>query len=116
MGPRRMGDNTLSLGEQQYYKTLAKEKLGNKEGNDAVFKNLITSATADLNKPEGTQDNIPSQYSRRQSGRSGAATAHYNAGLGYAGLGNKAKAREEFNAALASTPDYINAKIALDQL
>jgi tetratricopeptide (TPR) repeat protein len=116
MGPRRMGDNTLSLGEQQYYKTLAKEKLGNKEGNDAVFKNLITSATADLKRPEGTQDNIPSQYSRRQSGRSGAATAHYNAGLGYAGLGNKAKAREEFNAALASTPDYINAKIALDQL
>jgi len=42
--------------------------------------------------------------------------AHYNAGLGYADLGNKSKAREEFNAALTMLPDYLNAKIALDQL
>ena len=38
---------------------------------------------------------------------------HYNMGLGYAGLGEKAKAREEFNAALKILPDYLSAKIAL---
>lgn len=42
--------------------------------------------------------------------------AHYIAGLGYSGLGNKVKAREEFNNALVSSPDFLNAKIALDQL
>jgi len=42
--------------------------------------------------------------------------AHYNAGLGYAGLGNKKKAIEEFTAALAASPDFLNAKIALEQL
>jgi Tfp pilus assembly protein PilF len=57
-----------------------------------------------------------SQFVGRQPSRLNTALAHYNAGLGYAGLGNKTKAREEFNAALASSPDYLNAKIALGQL
>ena len=39
-----------------------------------------------------------------------------DAGLGYSGLGNKSKAREEFNTALTLMPDYLNAKIALNQL
>jgi hypothetical protein len=41
---------------------------------------------------------------------------HYSAGLGYAGLGNKSKAKEEFTAALAASPDFLSAKIALDLL
>jgi Tfp pilus assembly protein PilF len=42
--------------------------------------------------------------------------AHYNIGLGYMGLGDKAKAREEFTAALKILPDYLSARIALDQI
>jgi tetratricopeptide (TPR) repeat protein len=114
-GPRRMGGNSLNQGEQRYYQALAKQKLGIKEGNEAVFNELVTSAAAALNQPANTSADA-SQFSRRQPNRSNAAIAHYNAGLGYTGLGNKTKAREEFNAALTSSPDYLNAKIALDQL
>jgi tetratricopeptide (TPR) repeat protein len=105
----------LSQGEQRYYKALAKRKLGNKESNDPVFNELITSATAALSQPADTITET-SQFVGRLSSRSNTALAHYNTGLGYAGLGNKTKAREEFNAALASSPDYLNAKIALGQL
>jgi lipoprotein NlpI len=44
------------------------------------------------------------------------ANAHYITGLGYAGLGEKEKARVEFSAALAASPDHLGAKIALEQL
>jgi hypothetical protein len=43
------------------------------------------------------------------------ATAHYLAGLGDAGLGEKEKARAEFTAALAAAPDHLGAKLALDR-
>jgi hypothetical protein len=120
-GARRMGaggtGNTLAQGEQRYFLALARQKLGNKEGSDAVFNELITSATAALNEPAAsTTDAVPQGGGRRQQGRSVVATAHYNAGLGYAGLGNKTKAREEFTAALAASPDFLNAKTAMDQL
>ena len=74
---------------------------------ETVFNELITSANGDKDA---------SQVSGRQPVRSNAAMAHYNAGLGYIGLGNKSKAREELNTALTLSPDYLNAKITLDQL
>lgn len=114
-GRRMGGGNALSQGEQRYFQALAKQKLGNKEGVEAAFNELITSATAALNQPAGAEADAP-QFTRRQSTRPNTAMAHYNAGLGYAGLGNKKKAIEEFNAALALSPDYLNAKIALGQL
>lgn len=112
---RRMGNNTLLQGAQRYFQTLAKQKLGNNEGKEAVFNELVTSATTALNQPADAGTNSQ-QAPRQQSPRINAATAHYIAGLGYAGLGNKEKAREEFNAALAATPSYLNAKIALSLL
>jgi Tfp pilus assembly protein PilF len=42
--------------------------------------------------------------------------AHYVAGLGYAGQGDATKARAEFSAALAASPDDLDAKIALSRL
>jgi tetratricopeptide (TPR) repeat protein len=118
-GTRRTGSagngNTLVQGEQRYYQALAKQKLGNKEGIEAVFNELITSAYNALNQSTTSEVDASSQFTRRQPSRTNTAMAHYNAGLGYAGLGNKANAREEFNAALMTSPDYLNAKIALDQ-
>lgn len=104
---RRSGGNSLMQGEQLYYQALAKQKLGKKDGVETVFNELITSANGDKDA---------SQVSGRQPVRSNAAMAHYNAGLGYIGLGNKSKAREELNTALTLSPDYLNAKITLDQL
>lgn len=101
--------------EQLYYQALAKQKIGRTDGIEAVFRELVDSGTSALNQHDdaGAPGSIKSG---RQSPRNNAATAHYTIGLGYAGLGNKEKAREEFNAALKFTPDYLNAIIALSQL
>jgi tetratricopeptide (TPR) repeat protein len=118
-GTRRPGSggNNLTQGEQIYYQTLVKQKLGKGEDADSVYNGLITSATLVLNQTSGksTPDATNAQFSRRQQGAPTTnALAHYNAGLGYAGLGNKTKAREEFKAALSASPAFLYAKIALD--
>jgi tetratricopeptide (TPR) repeat protein len=107
--------NGFEQGEQRYYQALAKKKLGNKEDNKAVFDELIKSATDALNQPENSVADA-SQSARQQTGRPNTALVHYNAGLGYMGLGNKVKAHEEFNAALSASPEYLDAKIAINQL
>lgn len=117
-GARKMSsdDNILYQGEQLYYQALAKKKLGNKEGNEVVFNELVTSAATSLNHPYNSGTDASSQFIISQSSPLNAALAHYIAGLGYTGLGNKAKAVEELNAALELSPDYLDAKIALEHL
>ena len=44
------------------------------------------------------------------------AFPHYLSGLGYLGLDDKAKAIKEFKVALEISPDFLSAKIELDQL
>jgi tetratricopeptide (TPR) repeat protein len=114
-GQNRMGRSPFLRGEQSYYQALAKKKLGNKEGTDAVFNELVTASTKALNQPENAGADVSQPFGDGQS-RINATMAHYNAGLGYSGLGNKVKAKEEFDAALKLQPDYLNARVALDQL
>jgi tetratricopeptide (TPR) repeat protein len=112
-GWRRMGNNNLAQGEQRYFQALAKQKLGLTNDSKAVFNELVSSGTSVINKPDDTTSNTP-VILRQQA--TNAATAHYIIGLGHSGLGNKAKAREEFNSALKFLPDYLPAEIALNQL
>ncbi|MCU0455706.1 MAG: DUF5107 domain-containing protein [Bacteroidales bacterium] len=116
-GARRTGTTTSPLmqGEQKYFETVARMKLGNKEGTREAFNEIIASAENALKQPAGNDNEMP-QFARRTQTRPNTAVAHYIAGLGYSGLGDKKKAREEFTAALLISPDYLNAKIALDQL
>jgi hypothetical protein len=114
-GPDRMGRNPSLRGEQRYYQALAKQKLGDKEGSKTLFNELVISSTTALNHSENAGSDT-SQSSGDGQLRINASMAHYNAGLGYSGLGNKVKAREEFDAALKLQPDYLSARVALDQL
>jgi hypothetical protein len=84
-------------------------------GNDIVFKELISSAELVLSQSGKAGTDAPLNAGR-QSSQNNLAQAHYNAGLGYSGLGDKVKARAEFTQALMILPDFLNAKIALDQL
>jgi tetratricopeptide (TPR) repeat protein len=102
----RRGGNNLTQGEQRYFQALAKQKLGLTDDVQVVFNELVALA--------GNQADDSAPAARRQSPRVNAAMAHYVAGLGYSGLNNKTKAREEFNAALTQSPDLLVAKIALD--
>jgi tetratricopeptide (TPR) repeat protein len=113
-GSRRMGGPLLQ-GEQRYYQALANQKLGKNEGIENIFNELITSAASVLN-PEENKVTDPTQVASQGQSVTNSAIAHYNAGLGYSGLGIKLKAKEEFEAALKLQPDYLNARIALDQL
>ena len=106
-----------SQGEQLYYQALAKQKLGSTEESEDVFRELIDSGTAALRQGEESTPSVVTPVSSEgQSIRSITAMAHYYRGLGYIGLDDKAKAREEFNIALKYLPDYLSARIALDQI
>ena len=106
-----------SQGEQRYYHALANQKLGQKDGNEETFRELVESGTKALAQKEDENAlAVTSQRLGRQSARSNQAMAHYNKGLGYIGQGDKKKAREEFTSALQILPDYLSARIALDQI
>ena len=100
----------LTRGVQHYYQALARQKLGSADGVEAVFRELVASGAA------GETPDPPIPTDLRLAPRLRTATAHYLAGLGYAGLGEKENARTEFAAALAAAPDHLGAKLALDRL
>ena len=106
----RVGLNPfLTRGVQHYYQALARQKLGSADGVEAVFRELVASGAA-VETPDPA---LPAAL--RPSPRMRTAPAHYLAGLGDAGLGEKEKARAEFTAALAAAPDHLGAKLALDR-
>jgi tetratricopeptide (TPR) repeat protein len=110
------GFGNLNQGEQHYFVAMAQKKLGLGDKGEAVFRELAaTNTNASSSQTDNASD--PQFVSaRRLPSLDELAIPHFNAGLGYAGLGNKTKAHEEFNAALAVSPDFLSAKIALDLL
>jgi tetratricopeptide (TPR) repeat protein len=97
---------------QRYYQALAQQKLGQSEPAAVIFRELVNATGQTKPSPE---PGSPASRAR-QNQRSRQAAAHYAAGLGYAGLGEKEKARAEFSAALRTAPDHLGAKTALDRL
>lgn len=89
---------------QRYYEALAWQKLGQKEKAETTFRELTQKAQA---KPNTNSETSAANLSGAE---------HYRAGLGYAGLGEKEKARAELMATLSAAPDNLGAKLALNQL
>ena len=110
----RGSGNPLAASVQRYYQLRAQQKLGRAENVEAGFRELVASAAAALNSTTAPSD-APDSGRNRTSPRTRIATAHYVAGLGYAGLGQTDKARQEFKAALDASPDHLGAKLALAQ-
>ncbi len=102
--------------EQRYYVALAQKKLGVKSDTESVFRELAGIGSAAVSTAGGNEGDPQFIAARRMPSRDNQALPLYIKGLGYAGLGDAAKAREAFNAALAASPDYLNARIALEQL
>jgi tetratricopeptide (TPR) repeat protein len=100
-------------GVQSYYQALALRKLGQNDRVEPMLRELITSGNAALAQSNDSADTAVPAFAR-QTPRSRAAAAHYLIGLGYAGLRDKDKAREEFTLALQSSPDHLSAKTALE--
>jgi tetratricopeptide (TPR) repeat protein len=87
-----------------FYQALASRSLGQTAAADKAFHTLLDNATRDLDV----------SATSRPAG--GAASAHYAAGLGHLGLGEKDQARQEFEMALRAVPDSLGAKMELTQL
>jgi tetratricopeptide (TPR) repeat protein len=102
-------------GAQRYYKALSLRKLGRNEDVEEIFRDLVKSGN-DALQQTSSQIDFFAKFGEQQSQRSRLASAHYMAGLGYLGLNEKDKARQEFNQALEAGPDHLGAKTMLAQL
>jgi tetratricopeptide (TPR) repeat protein len=107
----RMGGGMMNAGAT-YYRALALQKLGRTSEMKPLLEELIRSAAQSLN----SSDAAPSMGIGRQSRQSRAVTAHYAAGLGYLGLGDSQKARQELQQVLAIDPAHVGARSALAEL
>jgi tetratricopeptide (TPR) repeat protein len=100
---------------QRYYIALSRKKLDPKLDMTNLFRELCDT-TKNMNLTfEGERD---FQFVRERTVISldERAYSHYLAGLGYFEIGNKVKAKEEFESALQIAPDFLSAKIELNQL
>jgi tetratricopeptide (TPR) repeat protein len=97
-----------------YYRAMALKKLGENEKAAVIFKQLVTSGDEMVERRSGSD--FFSKFGERQSQRSRLASAHYIAGLGYLGLGEFEKAKEDFSQALKAKPDHLGAKIAMENI
>ncbi|SEO07463.1 Tetratricopeptide repeat-containing protein [Mucilaginibacter gossypiicola] len=110
-GHDKTGSKTLKANEQLYFQTLAKQKINLTGPSPAAFEEMIKSGAADAlaaKKAIGVSGPVAPDTN--------AAEAHYVAGLGYLGQGQQENARKEFTNALALSPDFLNAQLALDWL
>jgi tetratricopeptide (TPR) repeat protein len=111
--PGRRGGNALANRASSYFQALALRKIGQDERAENIFRELITAGEAALAPASDSSELLSGE---RLPLRVRSATANYIAGLGHAGLGETEKARENFTAALAASPDHFGATIALEQL
>ena len=112
--PRRSGGGS----PQSYYQGMSLQKLGQTDEAKRIFQAMVDSAQKSLEQGSSTPDAAPPSDGQppRRSRRSQSAQWHCVAGLGYLGLGENDKAKQELARALEASPDSLTAKVALDRL
>jgi tetratricopeptide (TPR) repeat protein len=107
------GTSLAAGGTRSYFQARCLQKLGKNESASAIFENLITSGRQSLQEaPTGTARGAgPAR--RQQSPGVRLAAAHYLIGLGYLGLNDREKAKEELGKAVEASPDLLGARTAL---
>ena len=103
---RRDDDASLDRGVQRYYQALALRKLGQAGPASTAFREIAEDGEAAVRATSGGAGRSPAARDR-------TAGAFYLAGLGHSGLGDLAKARADFKAALAASPDHLGARLAI---
>lgn len=95
-----------------YYQALALEKLGETSRAQAILQRLRDTGMSEIagNNP-GSQAGLPKYLPVDRRARLG--DGYYLAALGYLGLKDTNKAREELREALLVCPDYLMAKVML---
>jgi tetratricopeptide (TPR) repeat protein len=114
-GGGNRGGNALAAKAGGYFQALAWLKLGEPDKANALFHDLVAAGTTALTTAE-EEPAAGSPPGPAPSANARLTTAHYLIGLGQAGLGETEKARAEFAAALALTPDHLGARLAMERL
>ena len=112
--PGGFGETLAVRENRRYYQALALQKLGRTAEAGAIWPELVAAGEQALAHPATAEGNGPASLQLSASAREGMA--HYVAGLGHAGLGQREQAQAEFTAALAASPDDLDARIALGRL
>jgi tetratricopeptide (TPR) repeat protein len=94
--------------ESAYYKALALQKTGKVEDATKLLTELSIRSLADLKGEQETVDYF-AKFGERRAPRIRQAEAHYLAGLGLLGTGQKEQASEHFSEALALHPAHLGA-------
>ena len=116
-GPERRGWDIVSEQRvQRYYQASSLRKLGQNDKAEPIFRDLLAAATTAFKDQNLDAIDATSSLSERQSRRHHAATAHYLAALGHLGLDEKDQARRELRQTLEISPDYLGAKMTLEEL
>ena len=99
-----------------YFAAMARQKLDPKADDvKTIFLELTDKAKNKMTRDSGDKD-YQFVNSKRLPSLDERALPSYLSGLGYLGLGDKTKAKEEFKAALQISPDFLSAQIELNQL
>ncbi len=98
---------------ERSFKALALRKLGQVKEAETILRVLVESS-----RGRGGEAPIDRSASAtaQQAQRDRLAFPHYSAGLGFLGLGEKDKARQELTECLKISPDYLGAKSVLESL
>ncbi len=111
--PRRGSESRISPRlVQDYYRALAKQKLGQTAEAERELHGMVDTARQVMDRNDDGRD-IPDSFGPRMSKRTREALAHYIAGLGHLGLGETDTAKSEFQLALQATPDALGAHTEL---
>jgi tetratricopeptide (TPR) repeat protein len=112
---RRSAVATTFSGEgvQSYYRGLCLQRLGEDAKARTIFEGLVKTGRQALEESPGVTGSPTGSGRRPQSPRIRSAIAHYLVGLGYVGLGEKGKAKDELSRALELSPDLLGARVAL---
>jgi tetratricopeptide (TPR) repeat protein len=97
---------------QNYYQALSLRELGETEQAATVLRELVASASRAV-ESNTVRLSPDASVAALRDHRSTLAAAHYAAGLGYLGLNEREKARDELTKALKERPDHAGAKAAL---
>ncbi len=98
-----------------YYQARSFEKLGETDRAKALFQQLQDTGASQITNASATASAasdgfVPSDL------RSRLGDAYYLAALGYLGLNNIDKARQELTEALRMSPDHLMAKAAIEAI
>jgi tetratricopeptide (TPR) repeat protein len=104
--------NRSAQGPQRFYQALSMRKLDQNAECETILRELANSASAADPDPASQIDgSAPAAV--RQAQRERLADRHYLAALGYLGLGQEDKGREQLRLCLKVKPDHLGARTAL---